>query len=1124
MASTFFKWLIPGVVTVAGGTALALMQTGAPLATDLETRIGTSLATGNFGWTSLRIDGRDAILGGTATDQQMIDDAVTRVAAVHGVRAVNSEIVLAEFVSPFPFSASVAGEAMTLTGGYPNEAVHAALMAEAAGATDTTRLLSGGPDATSFESAAKFGLAALKQMDQGEIELADLSLSISGRARSAEAFGFLDSLRQQVPAEFRLAALTIVPPLASPYVWTATWDGTSLALSGNIPGPELEEELRAVAPANVPVSTSLVLASGEPATFAANALELLKTLLTLEQGEAAINGETITLTGAPASAEIATAATTALTALGGAATLEPARIADFALAIEKSGAALTFTGFVPDAATRDRLTALPGAVTGDLQLGRGAPDRFASGIDFALEALGQLSEGRADLKGTRLSIGGRASTVAAFRAAQALAAEGAPQGLTLAAAEFSPPVAVPFTFAAVKAANGATTLTGYVPDEATRAALAANIAELAADRTDPADGAPDNFAFLAGKGLEILALLDSGSLTYDGKNWSIEGVASTPQKGFAADAAYSVAGLRTMGWTYVVRLPEQQAAAALPTISPYVWRAQKPADGSVSFTGFAPSDGFKRYLLVRAASASDRTVLGAGAPADFGTSAAAGLDALLALDEGSLGLNGNRWTLTGAVADAGSRDAIQTALSARTNAANWQVTIQARDSAPVVTPYLWSATRAPDGAVELSGYVPNDALQSFAAVRAGTVLRDSTAIASGEPAGFADDLLAGLEALNLLQSGRAMFDGSRWILTGEVASQTDGEAVVAALLKGSRNGALWTSAISGYTPPAPIVEPAPSSEPASSEPPPAEPVASSEEPTVEPSLESSSEPASSEAAPIEPASEEPVAAVSAEPSAEPVAEPAAEDRGLTVVDQLPARFAFEAKKEGGQPIALLGSVPADATAAYFGVIAGNVPADALRVEANLPDDFIASGTAGLNALTQLNEGRLGFDGDRWWLRGLAEQPETLDAVRALVASLPKGADWSVFVDQMPPLEICRDHVAALERLNAITFQSGSATLTETSLPILDKLAVDLAICPSASVHVEGHTDADGAEDLNLALSVSRAEAVIEALIERGVSIERLYAEGYGESQPIASNDTREGKAQNRRIAFSISEE
>jgi outer membrane protein OmpA-like peptidoglycan-associated protein len=74
------------------------------------------------------------------------------------------------------------------------------------------------------------------------------------------------------------------------------------------------------------------------------------------------------------------------------------------------------------------------------------------------------------------------------------------------------------------------------------------------------------------------------------------------------------------------------------------------------------------------------------------------------------------------------------------------------------------------------------------------------------------------------------------------------------------------------------------------------------------------------------------------------------------------------------------------------------------------------------------------------------------------------------------------------------------------------------------VHVEGHTDADGAEDLNLALSVARAEAVVEALIARNVNLERLYAEGFGESQPIADNETRDGKAANRRIAFSISTE
>jgi outer membrane protein OmpA-like peptidoglycan-associated protein len=190
----------------------------------------------------------------------------------------------------------------------------------------------------------------------------------------------------------------------------------------------------------------------------------------------------------------------------------------------------------------------------------------------------------------------------------------------------------------------------------------------------------------------------------------------------------------------------------------------------------------------------------------------------------------------------------------------------------------------------------------------------------------------------------------------------------------------------------------------------------------------------------------------------------------------------------------------------------------------LPEDFIFSGIAGIDALMQLREGRLGFDGSKWWLRGRAEQPAMRDVIEASIAALPNGGSWSVSVDLMAAIDICRERVGELAGRNAIVFQSGSATLIADSLPVIDELAVDLALCPRASVHVEGHTDSDGAEDLNLALSVARAETVVEALIERGVALERLYAEGYGESQPIAPNDTREGKARNRRIAFSISEE
>ena len=97
-------------------------------------------------------------------------------------------------------------------------------------------------------------------------------------------------------------------------------------------------------------------------------------------------------------------------------------------------------------------------------------------------------------------------------------------------------------------------------------------------------------------------------------------------------------------------------------------------------------------------------------------------------------------------------------------------------------------------------------------------------------------------------------------------------------------------------------------------------------------------------------------------------------------------------------------------------------------------------------------------------------------------------------------------------------------MTDESLASLGMLAADLGECPETAVYIEGHTDADGPDDLNLALSVARAEAVVDALVERGVAYQRLYAVGYGESLPIASNDTRDGKQANRRIAFTVLDE
>jgi len=102
---------------------------------------------------------------------------------------------------------------------------------------------------------------------------------------------------------------------------------------------------------------------------------------------------------------------------------------------------------------------------------------------------------------------------------------------------------------------------------------------------------------------------------------------------------------------------------------------------------------------------------------------------------------------------------------------------------------------------------------------------------------------------------------------------------------------------------------------------------------------------------------------------------------------------------------------------------------------------------------------------------------------------------------------------------AIYFNSGKATFKtgDKETPArLDAIKEILKNYPNAKFSIEGHTDSDGSDKLNQKLSEDRAAAVMNALIERGVNVDNLVSKGFGESQPVASNKTAAGKAQNRR--------
>jgi outer membrane protein OmpA-like peptidoglycan-associated protein len=110
-------------------------------------------------------------------------------------------------------------------------------------------------------------------------------------------------------------------------------------------------------------------------------------------------------------------------------------------------------------------------------------------------------------------------------------------------------------------------------------------------------------------------------------------------------------------------------------------------------------------------------------------------------------------------------------------------------------------------------------------------------------------------------------------------------------------------------------------------------------------------------------------------------------------------------------------------------------------------------------------------------------------------------------------------------LQQVHFQTGSATILPDSFPMLQEIVLLLKANPDIHrMRIEGHTDNRGAAEMNLDLSKRRAASVRQWLVDHGIDSGRLESEGYGLTRPIASNDTDEGRALNRRVEFKILEQ
>jgi len=103
----------------------------------------------------------------------------------------------------------------------------------------------------------------------------------------------------------------------------------------------------------------------------------------------------------------------------------------------------------------------------------------------------------------------------------------------------------------------------------------------------------------------------------------------------------------------------------------------------------------------------------------------------------------------------------------------------------------------------------------------------------------------------------------------------------------------------------------------------------------------------------------------------------------------------------------------------------------------------------------------------------------------------------------------------------VYFDFDKATIKPEGKAVLDEAAALLQKHERVVVEVAGHTDSVGSESYNQGLSERRAVAVKEYLTAKGITASRLTARGYGEAQPVASNDTKEGRAENRRVELIV---
>lgn len=204
---------------------------------------------------------------------------------------------------------------------------------------------------------------------------------------------------------------------------------------------------------------------------------------------------------------------------------------------------------------------------------------------------------------------------------------------------------------------------------------------------------------------------------------------------------------------------------------------------------------------------------------------------------------------------------------------------------------------------------------------------------------------------------------------------------------------------------------------------------------------------------------------------------------------------------------------------------------ATLLDPNVPGGWPLRVLSALEAMQYLNNGVATVTVDNIAISGQTGSKDAQARItRILSGNLESGATYQLDVtysealdpaSSIPTPENCIKMITKAGNQRKITFAPSSTEFEDEAVDTIDTIAEILRDCTSVRIEIGGHTDSQGRDTMNNQLSQARADAVLNAIMARRVLVSNLTAKGYGETQPIADNDSEAGREANRRIEFRL---